>query len=196
MEPNKISRAKFASIIAYIAGGTQQTLTDAGMEVYYDLLGDLPYEALMIAAKRAVLEHNYATFPPVAILRQFATETKKGEVTRLTGSDAWGMAMKAIARCDAESDGSIERAFVNVPEIVRVAVYSFGFRALYNLPDNGMETARAQFVKLFESIAERERKTGLLPAVVQEQIAAIGGNKSEALPSPVLKALEAIGGEK
>lgn len=165
-----IDRVEFGKIMAYIAAGTQKTLTQAGAEVYYDLLGDLPQEVLMIAAKRAVLDHKYATFPPVALLRDLATDAMRGEVKSMTGSEAWGIVMQAMGRCDVESPGSVERAFSDVPPTVCAAVKAFGFMSLYSIPNSSVEAARAQFIKLFESMAERERENARLPASVKAYV--------------------------
>ena len=168
-----MSRAEFGSIMAYIAAGCQFPLSKEAAEVYFDLLGDLPQKALMIAAKRAVLHHVYRSFPPVALLREFGVDAMRGEVKAMTGGEAWAIATKACGSTDVDVQGSRERAFAKVPEIVKAAVDRFGFMALYNLPNNAVETARAQFVKVFDSIAERERKTDILPAAVQKEIAAM-----------------------
>lgn len=176
-----ITREQFAAVMAYISAGSHKPISEPSIAVYYDLLGDLPIEALNVAAKRAILENKYATFPAVAMLREFAFDSMRGEVKSLTGAEAFGIAMSAMASCDIESYGSLARAFAGVPASVKAAVRQFGFMAMYNMPSNSIETARAQFTKIFEAIAEREKKTGILPAAVQEQIAEIGKAEPPAL---------------
>ncbi len=192
----KIDRARFAQIMAYIAAGVQKPITDAGIEVYYDLLGDLPESALKVAAQRAVLEHHYATFPPVAMIRGFALETTRGEVKALTGPEAWGIALKVIGKFDVDYSADHKaQILAGMTPVVLAAVYEFGFMALYNLPSNAIETARAQFIKLYEAIAERERKTGILPAPVQAEIQAIG-ERNPAITAAANRAVAAIGVEQ
>lgn len=188
------SKNDFVKIMAYITAGTQKSLSVEGINVYFDLLGDLPLEALSIAAKRAVLEHKYATFPSVAMLREFATDAKNGEVKSMTGMEAWGIAVKACGNCDIEVPGSVDRAFAKVPPMVTQAVNLFGFMAIYNLPSSAIETARAQFIKTFDSIASREQKTSLLPESIRQQLAAIGA-KEERKTLPFANT-QAIGAEK
>lgn len=195
-----MTRIEFAEVMAWISVGIGKPIAESEQEkvarlgVYFDCLGDLPLPALQLAAKRCVLERKYQSFPPVAELRELAVETTRGEVKPMSGADAWGIAMKAVGRCDVDVTGSVERAFAKVPEPVKRAVEQFGFMALYNLPSSNMETARAQFIRLFESIAELDRKTALLPVAMQKQIAMIG--KPPALPAPTQTVIAAIGTEK
>lgn len=188
----KIDRAAFVKIMAYIAAGIQKPITDVGLEVYYDLLGDLSADVLNIAAKRAVLEHRYATFPPVAVLRDLAIDTRNGTVKEMTGAEAFGIARKVIARCDIDVPHTMENLWKGVPPIVVAAVDAFGFMALYNLPGDAIETARAQFTRVFDSIAEREKRTGILPASVAQKISEIGNAK----PQAISQTIAAIGVEK
>ena len=184
----------FARIMAYITAGTQKQLPDASLEVYYDLLGDLPPEALMLAAKRSVLEHKYATFPPVALLREMATDSIRGEVRRMSAADAWAIAMRAMNRCDVDVVGSRERSFKDVPPLVMQAIDAFGFMAMYNMPSSAIETARAQFRGIFESLDDRERKVGLLPAPLQKALVSIG-HEQEAKLADVKSVAALIGAE-
>ncbi len=192
MQDKKTDRTTFAGIMAYIGLAVQKSLTDAAVEVYYDLLGHWPADVLNIAAKRAVLEHKYATFPPVAILADFAADAARGEVKIMTGAEAWGIAREAIGQCDIEVPHTVERLWNGVPPAVVAAVRAFGFMAMYNLPSDAIETARAQFIKIFDSIADRERRTGILPPSMQEDLAAIG----EQRPRSIDRAIAAIGVEK
>lgn len=171
-----MTRKEFAAVLAYIAEGCGKSLTTAAAEVYFGLLKDLPLQALQVAAGRVLLEHRYATFPPVGLIREFAVETMRGQVKPMTGAEAWGIAIRAMNKCDVDVEGSVDRAFANVPAIVREAVSGFGFKALYSLPNGSVETARAQFTKLFDGLVERERKQSLLPSVMASEIKQIADN--------------------
>lgn len=152
---------------------------DARQTVYFECLGDLSISAFRVAVRRCALERKYQSFPSIAELREFALDSQEGTVKRLSGSDAWGIAMRAVDKCDVDVEGSRERAFLNVPPIVELAVIQFGFMSLYNMPNNAVENARAQFCKLFDSLADTQRKTGLLPAPLRREIAAIANDDVE-----------------
>jgi hypothetical protein len=63
---------------------------------------------------------------------------------------------KACGNCEIEVEGSFERAFAGVRPLVRKAVEKFGFQALYNLPKNAIDTARAKFVGIYKELVELE----------------------------------------
>ncbi len=196
-----MTKPEFASVITWISVAIGKPIADAPeernarMDVYFECLGDLPLPAFQIAAKRCAIERKYQSFPPIAELRELATETKKGQVKELGGGEAFGMALRAAGRCDVDVPESVVAAFADLPANVNEAVRQFGFMALYNMPSSQVETARAQFTKIFESIVERERKTGILPAPVQAEIQAIG-ERNPAIVAAANRAVAAIGVEQ
>jgi hypothetical protein len=171
---------EFAEVITWLSVAIGRPIADdatqheARMDVYFEMLGDLPLAAFKVAARRCAAERKYQSFPSIAELREMALETTKGTTKELTGAEAFGIALKACNNTDVDVDGSRERAFAKVPPNVKAALDVFGFRAMYNLPSGAIETARAQFTKIFEAIQEREKKTQILPAAVQKQIKEIG----------------------
>jgi hypothetical protein len=188
-----MTHGEFVEAMAYLTAGLARGLQKESAAVYFDALHDLPAPALWVAVKRALLEHRYATFPSIAMLRDFATLAMRGEAQELPWALAWKLAITAIQRCDVEVDGSVERAFRSVPPIVRQAVEAFGFKALYNLPGAQIEAARAQFRDIYEQLAKHERRTALLPVAIQMELSAIRNQRVTPLPAPVVKALAHIG---
>lgn len=177
----KTDRQTFAKIMAYIAAGLQKTLTDGGVEVYYDLLGDLPPDALQIAAKRAVLEHKYATFPTVAMIRDFATEAMRPDV--LPAHEAWKLAYAAACDIDPENDANYRdrtgRVWDNytefrmgtLPAPVAEAVRRFG--GLKLLANTGGKFAREPFLRAYGEIVSGLHAERILPAPIRQAILAI-----------------------
>lgn len=194
-----MTKVEFAGAMAWLVAAIGRQIADAEnerqarLEVYFECLGDLPLDAFRIACKRCAMERKYQSFPPIAELRELATETKRGEVQPMTGAEAFGLALEAIGRCDVDAPGTMYHYHALAPA-VRAAVKKFGFMGLYNLPDNAIETARAQFTKLYDAIAERERLTGLLPSGMQKEIENIGERAK--LPPAIENARLMIGVEK
>lgn len=191
-----VGKAEFAEVIAYLEGAIGKAIADsdgerlARMRIYYDLLADLPIAALQVAVKRVALVHKYPSFPSVAEIREFAFEAALGVIVPISPAEAWAMAMRACNRVDVDVQGSRERHLDVLPPIVLAAIHAFGFRSLYNLPNSHVEAARAQFFKVFEQIAARERQTGLLPASVVEQIEGMGAGRLEGPAQETVKLLE------
>jgi hypothetical protein len=91
-----MTRTEFAGVMQSIAGAVGKEPSARGAEVYFDLLGDLPLPAFQAAAKRAILEHEYASFPTVAMLRRLAMEAI--EATEPTAGEAFRLACMAARR--------------------------------------------------------------------------------------------------
>lgn len=171
-----MTRPEFLKAMAYLTAGSGRTLEPVSLEVYFDLLGDMTAETLMTAVKRVLLKHKFATFPSIAELREAALSTVRGEVTALSPGEAWGLAWKLIGRTDPEVDGSFARAAKDAPPLVLRAIEAYGLNALC-YGDEPITVVRAQFLRIYERLAEREREAALLPAAVRREIST-GGEKT------------------
>lgn len=174
-----MTRLVFGRIMAGIAAAIGKPLTAEAADVYFSLLGDLPFEVLEAAAKRVLLEHRWATFPSIAELRQAAAETIQGQFSELSPAEAWAIAWRAVGRIDLEVGGQADRELKRIPPIVAEAVRAYGLYSLVAGREN-VSIVRAQFTKIFEQLAARERRTALLPAALKDTIARIG---AESLPA-------------
>lgn len=186
-----MTKLEFLPIMAYIGAGIGKRLEEASMDVYYDLLGDLPKDVLQTAAKRVCLEHKWATFPSVAELREAAAETIRGEKKSLSAAEAWELAWNATKKIDLEIEGSFDRACANVPPLVIEAMRSFGLAALI-YGEEPVGVVRGQFMKIFEQISARDHRLTLLPQSVKASIEKIGRDHQQ-LPSVPLKLIQDIG---
>lgn len=176
-----MTRLEFVKVMAYIEAATGKSVSSDTAEVYFDLLGDLPVGVFQLAAKRVVLEHRWATFPSVAELREAASETAQGAVKPLSAGEAWSIAWKAAGRIDPEISGSAERGLAGLPELVVEAVRAFGIPALC-CGREPVGVVRAQFVKIFEQLAAREKRIALMPPAIRQAVAAIGAGENVAAP--------------
>ncbi len=157
-----MSNIEFAEIVAFVEAGCGKPLAKESQMVYFELLGDLDYSVLRIAASRVMTEHVWATFPSIAELRQAAVETLRGEVKELSPGEAWEKAWAAIAEIDPELPHTIERAKKHVPKAVWESIEAFGVLAMC-YGDEPVGVIRGQFMKIYEGIAARERRKALLP---------------------------------
>jgi hypothetical protein len=163
-----MTRHEFAKIAAYISVATNQPLTHERMEVYFDLLGELPAPMLEAAAKKAVLSHPWATFPSAAELREACVDVMQGDVVRMTAARAWEIAWSTAGCIDLEVPHT--HAFMDsVPPLVAKAMRTFGLPALiYGKEPVGV--VRAQFMKIYEQLDEADKRRSLLPAPLAKQI--------------------------
>lgn len=168
-----MDRLEFAKVMAYLSLACGKPLSADAAEVYFDLLGDLDPETLRTAAKRVSLEHPWATFPSIAELRQAASETLRGVVKEISPSEAWDMAWSAVKDIDLEIPHTMAMATKHLPPSVLEAMRTFGVPSLI-YGKEPVAVVRAQFMKIFEEVAAREKRTALLPAAVKTSIERIG----------------------
>jgi hypothetical protein len=195
-----MNRKEFSKIIAYIATATDKELNRDRLEVYFDLLGDLPFEVMLPAAKKVVLEHPWATFPSAAELRAAAMVVARGKVAEVTPMQAWEMARRFGEKYDPERRGEyfahgktwpsqFEALTAKLPPIVVKAIKAFGPLSL-SVGKEPIGVLRSQFCETFEGIVKSEERAALLPAPLKESIEQ---GPRKALPKKVIKALEGIG---
>lgn len=187
-----MTRIEFAKVAAYVGTAVGKPLTPDGLEVYFDLLGDLDFEVLMVAARRVVLEHKYPTFPSVAELRAAAVESARGQVSEFSPAEAWALAWRVACDTDPECDGSFDRACkrAKAPPLVVEAIRTFGLNSLcYGEDPQGV--VRGQFLKVFEQLAGRDRRAALLPPQTRAALADI--RERRAVTAPRAEAAEIAG---
>lgn len=184
-----MSNVEFANICAKIALVTGKSLSAEAQAEYFRLLGDLSAKVFQAAADRVAQSHVWATFPSVAEFRQAANALATGD---MTGQEAYAIAREAARRIDPEIRGTYRVYLGNgkhreypsyaasifetlkVPAAVVKAIEVYGIHELCN-PDSPDGVIRSQFVKIFETIREREQRTAAIPAPVRQML----GEKSD-----------------
>jgi hypothetical protein len=153
--------------MAYLAAASGKSPSEEQTAVYFDLLGDLPLEALQLAAQRALLESSYPTLPPVGVLRKLAVEAMAGSDRQPTADEAWGEVCRLIR------DYGLMQGFEVVDEMpdgpLRRTIKALGWASLCDSTEP--EIARAQFRKAYEALREKSDRLALLPPDVREMLA-------------------------
>lgn len=170
-----MNREEFAAILYYLAAGVGRDVSDAQLEVYFDLLGDLPADVLRRAAQRALLESQYPTLPPVGVLRRLAAEAMAPR--QLAACEAWGLTLRAVEAFGYDQE---LRGLESLPPLVRRAAECLGWQTI--CASTEPEICRAQFAKAFEALAGREQRESLLPPSLREALGRVG--RAEGLLSP------------
>ena len=188
-----MTRNEFAKICAYLSAACGKPLSAEGLEVYYDLLGDLSFDVFLTAAKRVLLAHPWPNFPSIAELREAAAITSRGLVCAMSPDQAWEEAWRIVRNTDPEVEGSFGRASAGAAPAVVDTIRAMGLDSLC-FGREPISVVRAQFVKFFEARSEREQRHGLLPAKLLVAIEANGPQPAiETMRPEVAKALEASG---
>lgn len=136
------------------------------IELWHTMLDDVSFQIAEIAIKKYISE---SVFPPtIADIRQrIADVTKPRTVSPI---EAWGNVTNVIRKYGSYNES---KALDELDTLTRRAVQYFGYRELC-LSENVMAD-RAHFLKMFESLAERENKNNLLNGAIREVFAELEG---------------------
>lgn len=149
---------EFLNCMAKLERGTGRVLEKERAEIWFDVLGDLPVDALNAAVARFLLEDESGWLPAPGKLRRYAVEARDGR-SRDAG-EAWAILQTTIKRISPHFE---PQRFLNaLPADVRPAATMIGCQRLADGDDNPA-ALHAQFRECFRQAQEREQQARLLP---------------------------------
>lgn len=186
-----MTHAQFTKLMAYLSAGSGKEMSRVQVQVYFDLLSDLPPEALMLAVQRSLLENKFPTLPTIGALRELALEAL--EPNRLPGLEAWRMAVKYSGKLSCTLDylgrepAKVvqDRILAAMPEAVRRAGSAIGWKTIAECEDP--DITRAHFLKAYETMVGRSRREALMPPKVKELAALVGQEVEEHQPATLIE---------
>lgn len=129
--------------------------------MWYALLGDLPYDVCAVAIKKYMLTNKFP--PTVAEIRTIASEVVNGDP--LTWGESWEKALNAVRRFGSYNK---EEALNSLDSITRKCVESIGYLELCRSENIMVE--RAHYQKIFDVYAKREQTQKQIPPMLQQAI--------------------------
>lgn len=146
----EISLEEFGKCIAVLISGMGKSMQREQVAVYHQMLKDLPLEALQLAVKRALCEHEFATIPSIATLRRLATEESES---------GWALAMEKVSKAAKIAFYQPSAARALMDERTLAAVNAIGWDRLHDLDGENRGTFTAQFRAAYEALERSESKT-------------------------------------
>lgn len=138
-------------------------VTEAMVNLWHELLGDLDFDLAKAAVKKLLLESPYP--PSIADIRKRAAEIITPPEERIDASEAWGEVIRAIHRYGYYRQ---EEALASMsPRTAKVARY-MGWQEICT--SERPDVVRGQFMKMYETVANREKQERLLPASLRAEI--------------------------
>lgn len=156
------------------------TVTENTALVWQRLLADIPDDALLAAVMDRTVN---GTFPPsVAELRNACFSMVEPE--QLTAGEAWTLVTQAISKYGSYDPGP-QHAKAALPPIVWRAIEALnGWRYLCLSEDTMAD--RAQFFRVYDALATRDRETRrMLPEVREVRMQIQAGYQARYLPDGV-----------
>lgn len=159
---SKLDVIKLLGMIA-VAYPNMKEVDDLTVETWYDCLSDIDLEVALAAVKKNILE---SPFPPtIADIRKQVADVVTLKEDKLDISEAWGEVVKAMQTHGSYSE--IEALKSMNPTTKKVVKY-MGWREIC-LSEN-LGVIRGQFLRMYETVAARERQDRLLPESFKKDI--------------------------
>lgn len=154
---------EFAGIAGFISTAVGKQMTVNQIEVYHDLLADLPTDAVRLGAKMSILEATISVIPLPGVIRRYAVEAM---TARTVGA---GEAFE-LARTAIRLFGYLRKAegLASLTGPVRRAVEQVGWESWCD--SDNPEALRAHFNKFYESETKRQQRDALLPPQMKTAI--------------------------
>ena len=157
---------------------TQETfLPDAdAFNIWFALLGDLEYPVLNAAIQKYMLTNKFP--PTIADLREIATTISSGEIAEW--GEGWEKVLSAIRKFGSYRETA---ALETMDDITKTCVKRLGWREL--CMSENISVDRANFRRIYESLANRAKKEILLPVSLNDKIKLLNQNTVKQLESKV-----------
>lgn len=129
--------------------------------MWYALMGDLPYEVCNVAIQKYMLTNKFP--PTVAEIREMCAGVVNGDP--LTWGESWERALNSVRKYGSYNK---QAALDSLDPLTRKCVESIGYMQLC-MSENIM-VERAHFQKIFEVFSKREQTEKQMPLGLQQAI--------------------------
>ena len=152
-----MDKREFAALAAAMEeyyGRNQITKSAASMDIWYELIGDIPYGQCKNAVRQLMATNNF--FPSAAEIRKLCTQTGDPEVPSI--DDAWGMVLKAVRAYGYMQEAE---ALESLPEPCRSVVKNIGWQNICR--SENIMAERAFFRDSYGPKLQEMKRVGMLP---------------------------------
>lgn len=172
-----MNRLEFEKFYRYISSITTDTNpSPERMQVYWDMLNDLPFDIALVGAKRVIATLENPFLPMPAVFRNSALEVTGKET--LPWPDAYQQLLKAIRNFGVHRQ---QQTMDALTPITQAAVRAVGGIEAFCVNEEN-DTNRAQFRMAYEALAKREMQDAKTPQKLKDLMVGMG--------RPVLKLVE------
>lgn len=137
------------------------------MELWFNMLGDIPYKVAEAALQKWVATNKFS--PTIADIREIASSIQHGDVP--DWGDAWQNVREAVQRYGWYRQ---KEAMASLDDLTRECVKRIGFERLCHSEEPELE--RANFRMVFETLAKRRKTQEQLPLGLANLIGEIRNN--------------------
>lgn len=160
-----LSFKEFQVCAGVLIAATGRAMNEKTVDVYYEMLSDIPFDVLKAACKRAVQQQADSWLPSVGVIRSLAVELVYGVIP--VWSDEWDRVRKLVRKFDISRK---TEAYSHMPALTQQAVTAVGWSSICDSETISMHAA--QFRTAYESLAARESAFRRVSPDVRPRIAA------------------------
>lgn len=143
--------------------------TQDAFNIWFELLKDLPYEVANAAVQQHMLTNKFA--PTIAEIREQAANVVNGP--QKDAGQAWADVKKAVNNFGYYNPA---KGLASLDPLTRQAAERFGFRELCDMQIDDNNIARAQFIRIYNDLANREREDAKIPAHIRDRLTMLRAN--------------------
>lgn len=144
--------------------------------IWHEMLADVEFGVAQVALKKLILESPYT--PSIADVRRQVVGIMTPPGNQMEPAEAWGAVLQAVHQWgyyrEAEALGSLPDRVARVAKMV-------GWQDLCTSEEP--DVVRAQFMRMYDQIRQRDNRVALLPQALKAEIKALSeGMGLRALP--------------
>lgn len=159
------TKAELAKVVGFLAASFPAArITDQTIEAYIAMLGDVPIEILRVAVQQCANDSKF--FPSLAEIRERVAIVSGP--ARANSAEAWEQVMIAMKRHGFYKRPSFDDS------LLQRAVDAMDWQALCSSENTIAD--RAHFMKIYDQLAERERRESQLLPLSKSLRAELTGN--------------------
>jgi hypothetical protein len=155
----QLTKQQWAVCAAVISSGTGRPIPREQLEVYYELLQDMPFDVLKQACRMAIQSQEANWLPHVGLIRRFGAEVMYGVLP--LPEEAWRAV--AIAYHGTWHSGEVQQAFDSLP--------LFTQQVLKVSPYTGVSSFEDKFIRTYSKMAKREMEMRKLSFELRPEVA-------------------------
>jgi hypothetical protein len=142
---------------------------DTKIKLWGTLLKDFSYEIVNIAVQKHITTSPYV--PAISDIRNQVIDIITPEEEKIDAGEAWGEVVRAISLYGTYRQEEAKQTLS--PKVLQVIRY-MGWQAICHTEN--IDVVRGQFVKIYNSVTQRERQLNLVPKELMLQINNINGS--------------------
>lgn len=150
MQAKTLTPEEWAVCSSLLSAGIGRAIPANQLQVYYDLLTDIPLATLKGACMRALQEQKDNWLPSVGLIRSLASEVGNGLLPNW--ADEWDHVRMLVRSCGYMRKGDAMRA---MSPVTQQAVKGVGWESICDSENIAIQAA--QFRMAYEAAAKREQ---------------------------------------